>query len=168
MKKWIILGIIVLLIVGYILFKAIFPIDIFEVKGQSMEPTLKDGDRIVLNNNDKNYRRGDVIIFSDPQGRTDFLISRIIGLPNDTIEIKNGKVYVNGSEFNQPYIKDPTAPDSKNVLGSDQYYLIGDNRLASRDSRLFGPISRSQIDGDGKIGGKVWKRENGNLIELSK
>lgn len=168
MKKWIILSVVVFLVVGYFLFTAIFPIDVFGVKGYSMEPTLKDGDKIILNKNDKNYQRGDVIILPDPQGRTEFIISRIIGLPNDTVEIKSGKVYVNGSEFSQPYVKDPTTPDSKTILGSDQYYIIGDNRLASRDSRLFGPVSRSQIDGNDKIGGKVWKRENGDLIDLNK
>jgi signal peptidase I len=168
MRKWIVLGIIILAIIGYIAFKVVFPIDVFDVQGKSMEPTLKEGDRIVLDKNDKDLKRGDVIVFPDPQGRTEFLISRIVGIPNDTVEITSGKVLINGSEFRQPYIKDPTTPESKTLLGTNQYYVLGDNRLVSRDSRLFGPISRDQIDGNKNVGGKVWKREGSALIDLNK
>lgn len=167
MKKWIIPVIIIFMLAGYFIYKVAFPIDVFIVEGHSMEPTLKNGDQIVLNKNDKDYQIGDVIVLPDPQGRTKFLISRIIGLPNDTVEIKNGKVYVNSLEFSQSYVKDPTTPSSKTILESNQYYIISDNRLKGRDSRLFGPIYRNQIDGDNKIGGKVWKRENGSLIDLN-
>lgn len=114
--------------------------------GASMFPTIRSGQMCVANRISKSYKRGDIVYCRDPEGDQN-LIKRIIGLPGEMIEIKDGKIYVNGEE-----IKDYT--DSKDLesclkieLSDQEYFLMGDNRSHSRDSRAFGPVLSKQIIG---------------------
>jgi signal peptidase I len=97
--------------------------------------------------------RGDVIVFHPPPPNDpsrDF-IKRVIGVPGDTVDVRQGHVYVNGAELDEPYIRQPTLPInvrySHNVLGPDQYFVLGDNRGNSSDSRQWGPVTADEIVG---------------------
>jgi len=151
----------------------------FYIPSASMAPTLEVNDRILVNK--ASYKlhsphRGDIIVFKAPPGETSEnikdLVKRIIGLPGDTVEAKNNHVYIiqagktTGYELNEPYIK--TTPDCPAgsqgpVAGhpletvhvpAGEYFVMGDNRCASEDSRAFGPIKKSSIIGRAFI--RIW------------
>ena len=116
-----------------------------------MLPALKDGDRIFIERNPRNLQRGDIVIFLFPVDQTRSYIKRIVGLPNETVEIREGKVLINGRVLEEPYI-DPklnlsmrSAEEIK--LPEDGYYVMGDNRDNSADSRYWGPVQRKLIYG---------------------
>jgi signal peptidase I len=125
------------------------------VQGRSMTPTLNDGERYFLNR----WRylfvapdRGDMVVIKDP-GHADFAVKRIVGKPKDWINIRDGKIFLNGKRLDEPYLPSGTrtdAPDMKEKwiqLGKGQYYVLGDNRKASEDSRYYGVIDRKHILG---------------------
>jgi signal peptidase I len=125
------------------------------VQGRSMVPTLQDGERYLLDRWSYYYRlpeRGDVVVLRDP-GHQDLAIKRIVGMPGDTIQLRDGVVMVNGKRFIEPYLSRGTLtymPDFKDrsvLLGADQYFVLGDNRPLSEDSRYYGPIQRDRIVG---------------------
>ena len=125
------------------------------VQGRSMAPTLQDGERYLLDRWTYHYRhpeRGDVVVLRDP-GHEDLAIKRIVGMPGDTIHLKDGILVVNGKRFIEPYLTRGTrtyTPDMKDrlvMLGEDQYFVLGDNRGLSEDSRFYGPIQRQRIVG---------------------
>lgn len=142
----ILISVIIVLIIGFYLFRLIFPIDIFILK-DTMEPTLSNGEKIALNKIDKEYKYKDIVIVKDPRHAGEYIITRVIGLPGETIEIKNGNVFINEAQLNEDYIKGPTFPASKTKLNANQYFVMSDNRNVSADSRLFGPISADIILG---------------------
>lgn len=151
-----------------------------EVEGRSMEPTLHPGQRLLVNrgvyvrvNAERllgwlpgvhletrpryvfhRPRRGEVIVFSPPVGGGADLIKRVIGLPGEHVRIADGRVYINGQRLDEPYLHGmQTAcfgPWCDLTLSADEYYVLGDNRAASSDSRLWGPIRA------GTIVGKAW------------
>lgn len=131
----------------------------FLVEGPSMEPTFWTDQRLIISR--INYllgepERGDIVVFNAPGSRIGDapLIKRLIGLPGETIEIKDKLVYINGVLFDEPYINEPCASrcsDEVWVLGPDEYFVMGDNRNHSNDSRAFDPIHRSQIIGEALI-----------------
>lgn len=136
----------------------------FMVKGASMEPNFDDYQYLIID--EISYRfhepqRGEVIVLQDPYKEHSHFIKRIIGLPNEKIEIKEGKVFIyneehpEGKALDEPYLKAGTEIRSANKkweLGPDEYFVLGDNRGVSLDSRYFGPITRD------KITGRVWLR----------
>ena len=112
-----------------------------------MSPTYNNGDYLLINKFNKDFSRGDVVIFRTEKQPTSFLINRIIGLPSEKVEIRGGKVFINDQILNETYYSGETLPDSSVTLGQDQYFVMGDNRTKSFDSRSFGPISKSSIEG---------------------
>lgn len=129
----------------------------FFVDGPSMEPTLFSNQRVIVSR--VNYfvpdpARGQIAVFQSPDrpGVDPPLIKRVIGLPGETIAMHNQQVYVNGALLNEPYVNGPCqpsrCPDREWVLGESEFFLIGDNRNRSRDSRVFGPIDRSRLVGE--------------------
>jgi signal peptidase I len=125
------------------------------IQGRSMTPTLKDGERYYLNR----WRylfvspdRGDLVVIKDP-GHVDFAVKRIVARPKDWLNIRDGNIFLNGKRLDEPYLPTGTrtdAPDMKEKwiqLGEGQYYVLGDNRNASEDSRFYGVIHRAQILG---------------------
>lgn len=129
------------------------------VEGSSMEPSLSDGDQIIVENISY-YRhepeRFDVIVF--PNGEGVNYIKRIIGLPGETVRIADGYIYINGELLNENYgnelIEEPGIASSGITLAEDEYFVLGDNRNASVDSRRteVGNIHRTDIQG------KAWLR----------
>ncbi len=135
-----------------------FLVQPFFVKGASMENTFDDGDYILID--EISYRfaqpqRGDVIIFRYPLDQSQFFIKRVIGLPEETIEIKNDQVFIHnkqrpeGFALNEPYLMpiQHTIGDLRIKLDPNEYFVLGDNRLQSSDSRRWGPVNRSLITG---------------------
>ena len=128
----------------------------FIVSGASMDPTFANGEYLVVDALSYRLRapeRGDVIIFRFPQKRTQFFIKRIIGMPGETIEIRDGAVYVKndaapqGFALDEPYLASPTAGAFVATLGEGEYFVLGDNRSASFDSRSWGTLERKLIVG---------------------
>ena len=148
MKKYFAIGILIIIVLSiFVIFKFIFPIDIYVVKGVYMEPTFKDGREVMADETSINYQRGDMVVIHSPRGANKYTVLRIVGLPGEKIEIKEGKVFVNEQALQESYVQGSTYPGQTVVLDNDQYYVMGDNRMHSVDSRLFGPISYSIIIG---------------------
>ncbi|PIR42068.1 MAG: signal peptidase I [Candidatus Yanofskybacteria bacterium CG10_big_fil_rev_8_21_14_0_10_37_15] len=130
----------------------------FFVKGASMEPNFEDGDYLLVD--ELSYRlrdieRGEVIIFRFPQQPSQFFIKRVIALPEETIQIKNNKVTIFNKEnpqglmLNETYLAldQETLGSITTKLDDNEYFVLGDNRLQSSDSRRWGPVNRSLILG---------------------
>lgn len=133
------------------------------VQGQSMEPTLLDGDVLYVSKlptYTSSYERMDIIILDPPLARLsaqavtneEHFVKRIIGLPGEKVEIKDGLIYIDGLWLREYYLKEPLIDSylqSSWQLGANEYFVLGDNRGhgMSNDSRLFGPIRSSDILG---------------------
>jgi signal peptidase I len=127
-----------------------------KVVGSSMFPTLHDSDHYLLNRWVYRFRppsRQDIVVIRDPSAQC-FAVKRIIGVGGDSVFLKDGAVYVNGTRLNEPYVADgmPTYACGKVqeqliLCGKDQYFLLGDNRMNSADSRVYGLVPRQNILG---------------------
>lgn len=124
-----------------------------KVEGTSMAPLLSDQERIFINKFVYRFEpieRGDVVVFWYPLDRTKSFIKRVIALPGETIEIRSGHLYIDNKEWAEPYVPaiylDGTSYGPR-VIPSDEYFVMGDHRDSSNDSRVFGPISRQCIYG---------------------
>ena len=134
----------------------IFFAEPFVVSGSSMLPTFENGDYLIV---DKiSYRlgdpkRNDVVILKYPLDPTKFFIKRIIGLPNETIDIKGGVVTITNSEhkdgfqLTEPYVENTANNTVHYELKNDEYFVMGDNRNASSDSRYWGGVKRNFLTG---------------------
>lgn len=134
------------LVIVFILYFLCWPL---KIDGKSMEPVFKTGDRIIVSRVMAVFGfigRGDTVVCTVEDGGSEVdVVKRIIGIPGDVVTIKDGVVTVNGNIVNEPYITGGTYPDDFKVLGSDEYYIMGDNRVVSTDSRNFGPISKGAV-----------------------
>ena len=128
----------------------------YRVEGPSMQPTLDDGQILVLNRLAYMFgppSRGDITVVHLASLSADDLIKRIVGLPGETIEIRDNQVSINGTPLETPWGQD-CGDCSPGVwrLGPKEYFLLGDHRAASRDSRAFGPVPSSAL-----IGKVMWR-----------
>jgi len=128
----------------------------FFIPSASMEPTLMVGDRVLVNKVSYDFgdiQRGDVIVFARPENAPesiyDDFIKRVVGLPGDTLQGIDGRVYVNGVELDESYLPEGTRTDNlpQIVVPPDHLFVMGDNRGNSTDSRFFGPINRDLVVG---------------------
>lgn len=135
----------------------------FLVKGASMEPNFQDGNYLIIDEITYRFRqpeRGEIIVFKYPHDPKQYFIKRVVGLPNEKIEIKNQQVIVFGKDFPQGKVLDESYIPKENItkgdetiqLGPKDYFVLGDNRLFSSDSRYWGAVSSDLIVG------RVWLR----------
>lgn len=146
----------------------------YTIKGDSMDPTLKDGERVVVNimgYKIGDVKKGNVIVFH--ANKKDDYVKRVIGVPGDKVQYKKDQLYINGKKQDEPYlnynekrkqveyitgtfqVKDLANANSKsNVIPKDKYLVLGDNREVSKDSRSFGLIDKDQIVG--KVSFRFW------------
>lgn len=151
--KIVVIALLVVIPIRYFLFQPFF------VKGQSMEPNFESGDYLIVDEISYRFRdaqRGEVIVFKNPQNTTQRFIKRIIGLPGETVEFKDGKVVIitGGKKFvlDESAYLPPSAQTSPKLFGSitlsqDEYFVLGDNRTNSSDSRIFGPLPKGNVIG---------------------
>jgi len=126
-----------------------------KVEGTSMMPSLVDQERIFINKfvyrfGWSDVQRGDMVVFWFPQDPSKSYIKRVIGLPGDRVRIDFGQVYLNGRPLIEPYVPDEfrdrfSSPET--VVPPDKYYVLGDHRSSSNDSRSWGPVHRRNIFG---------------------
>ena len=132
----------------------------FYVKGASMEPNFYDKEYLIIDEISYRFneiKRGDIVVFRYPRNPEEYFIKRIIGLPGEKVQIKDGFVYIysNKHEFGQKLaeaylpLSDRTYGLNEEMLtlGPSEYYVLGDNRNASKDSRSFGPVDKKFITG---------------------
>lgn len=128
----------------------------FIVDGASMDPTFEDGEYLVVDEVSYHFRepsRGEVLIFKYPKDPSKYFIKRIIGLPGETVSIEDGKVTITGGEhpegltLDEPYVKFSKSESLKHTLSESEYFVMGDNRLQSADSRLWGAVPEENIVG---------------------
>jgi len=129
-----------------------FIVQPFIVRGASMEPNFYDGQYLIIDEATYNFRkpeRGEVIVFHYPRDPRQFFIKRIIGLPNERVQLNKGRVNIFNSEYPDGVLLDetyltpknhPTYPDEDRTLSASEYFLMGDNRDFSSDSRIWGPM----------------------------
>lgn len=159
------------------------------VEGPSMQPNFYTGQLVIINRFAYYYAspaRGDVVVLHNPGDsckdviKQDMglsilvphdtgeacadLIKRVIGLPGETVEVKGKNVFINGTQIDEPYIVNPCERncEGKWTLGTDQYFVMGDNRPNSYDSRGFGPINRSLIVGEAWV--RYWPVQDMSVI----
>ena len=146
-----------------------FSIQPFRVDGPSMQPGLHTDELVLVNLLTYDFgtpQRGDVIVFHPPGDPDQQFVKRIIGVPGDTVTLTPTSVAVDGKVLNEPYISHIPQGAEENAVGcldfgpkgsvqvvlqKDQYYVMGDNRLNSQDSRCFGTISRQRIVGKAEV-----------------
>ncbi len=132
----------------------------FIVSGSSMEPNFYSGEYLIINElayHLHDPERGDIIVFKYPKDNSQYFIKRVVALPGETVRIEENKVIITNKENPRGFIlkeeylhpEDTTFPVGENqtTLGDDEYYVLGDNRLASSDSRFWGPVPRYDVIG---------------------
>ncbi len=119
----------------------------FEVPSESMLPTLQPGDHVVCFRI-KEVKRGDVVVLQHKRDGREIIVKRVIGLPGEVVEVKEGKVFINGKPLIEPYIKEPPEYDTLPVkLPPGHIFVLGDNRNNSEDSSVFGPVPLKDLIG---------------------
>jgi signal peptidase I len=121
------------------------------VYGQSMEPNLHTNQRLVIEKVSYRFhgpRRGDIVVLKLPDQSDELLIKRVIGLPGERVEIRDGHVYVDGALLDEPYLDQRTPGNmASRIIPPLHVFVLGDNRMASNDSRAFGPVSLDNLLG---------------------
>lgn len=142
-----------------------YAVQTFFIPSKSMNPTLHVGDRILVNKLSVRFgtiNAGDIIVFKKPpaehcdDGTYTDLVKRVIGLPGQTISSQGNNVLINGVVLKEPwtYFHTLSPPIKKMTLGPNEYFVMGDNRANSCDSRFWGPVPRSDIIG--KVFFRIW------------
>src|SRR5271155_537213 len=142
-----------LIAIGLALVIIVFLYQPVKVEGTSMAPLLSDQERIFINKFVYRFepiQRRDVVVFWYPLDHSKSFIKRVIGLPGESVEIRQGTVYVNGRAIDEPYV--PTQYEDLSDYGpvrvpKDNYFVMGDHRISSNDSRVFGPVASKFIYG---------------------
>lgn len=152
-----------------------FLIQPFFVEGASMEPNFETGEYLLIDELSYYFReikRGEVVVFHYPLDTSKYYIKRVIGLPNETVEIKGGKITIYNSSSDQEgfsvtesYIPSnfTTEGNIKKKLGKDEYFVLGDNRLSSSDSRRWGVLPKSDVVG--RVFLRAWPVDKFNIFE---
>ena len=155
------------IVITLLIFIAVrFTVQSYHIEGQSMQPGLVNNEYVVVNKVAyllQGPARGDVIVFHYPRDTNLDFIKRVIGLPGDTIRIDSSHVWVNGVQLKEPYISAPVNPSAMEwKVPPGQYFVLGDNRPVSDDSRYWGYVPKSYIVGEASI--VYWPFSNWELI----
>lgn len=132
-----------------------------KVSGKSMYKTLNNGDVLFLYKLAKIDKEDIVVIDKSVSGSR--IIKRVIGMPGDTIECKKGKIYINGKKYDDKYSYTLTSDFKKVKLSSDEYFVLGDNRLVSEDSRYFGVVNKEDILGQAVY--RIWPIGEAGIVD---
>lgn len=158
----------VVMAVGLALLIVIFLYQPVRVEGVSMMPDIRDQERIFVNKfiyRVKPIQRGDVIVFSYPLDARRSFIKRVIGLPGETVLIRNGRVFINGRELKEEYVArkfESHEDDPAVIVAPDHFYVLGDHRNSSNDSRAWGVVPRKNIYGKAVF--RYWPLDEFGLI----
>jgi signal peptidase I len=152
-----VLEFLIILLVSFVLvfgFVRPFVVEAFWIPSASMVPTLKYGDRVLVNKFIYRFtepQRGDIIVFKSVEGDGQDLIKRVVGVPGDEIAVRGGTLFVNGEPQKEPYVN-KKFPDrsfyAPTTVPKDHVFAMGDNRANSQDSRVFGPVPEQNIEGE--------------------
>ncbi|MBU0646841.1 signal peptidase I [Patescibacteria group bacterium] len=150
-----------------------FLIQPFYVRGASMEPNFYDSEYLIIDEISYRFhepKRGDIIVFKYPRNPQEYFIKRVVGLPNEKIQVKDGEIHIFNKEhplgikIDEPYlangVKTNGTDDDIISLSNDEYYVFGDNRNFSKDSRSFGPVNKSFVVGRVLLRGWPFDRVN--------
>lgn len=160
---------IIFIVVVTVLFDMAVPRSL--VDGRSMQPTFEDAERLIVSRVHfliTEPDRGDIVVFNsvNPNELDVMLIKRVVGLPGDIIRFTGQQVFVNGILIDEPYIKEACSefrcPDNETVLGAEEYFVMGDNRNNSQDSRRLGAIPLDHIVG--RVVFRYWPPERVGII----
>lgn len=149
-KLIVIVTICVIIVIALVFLLSTLPsVQVLRAQGKDMEPTLHDGDRILVTKRIEQLRRGDIVIFRYPADPSKSFIKRVVGLPGELIEISDSKVLVNGQVLQENYLdaqlnRFPYKANLKRIP-EGKYYVMGDNRDNSNDSRMWGPLPKELI-----------------------
>ena len=145
----------ILIAAGVSIFLITYVASAYKIEGNSMERALSDQERVIITKLGvkNNINRYDIVVLYKPDEPKKSIIKRVIGLPAEIIEIREGDVYINGRKLPEPYL-----PKEKDIMfrsinmkpllvQKDHYFVIGDNRTVSQDSRVFGPVPQKYIYG---------------------
>ena len=154
-KEWIqaiLIAIVVSVVIRLFLFETTL------VYGNSMESTLRDRDRVIINKlvyHLYTQSRGDIVVFKNPDNSNENYVKRVIGIAGDTVEVLDQKVYINDQLLDEPYLDVETENDfPKFEVPEDTIFVMGDNRNRSQDSRYIGPIPVENIIGKAQL--RIW------------
>jgi signal peptidase I len=170
---WVVVGewvAVIVLALGAALLLRTFVVQTFYIPSASMTPTLQIDDRVIVDKLSYRFHdphRKDLVVFTTPNNvskQFKDLVKRVIGLPRDRVEAHDGHVYVNGQQLDEPYLeKGTTTKDFGPItVPPGQYWVMGDNRGFSEDSRFFGPIHGSTIVGRAFI--RIWPLSRFGLL----
>ncbi|MDP1721976.1 MAG: signal peptidase I [Candidatus Gottesmanbacteria bacterium] len=165
-------GIVVILAIMVMIY--LFIMSPQEINGASMEPNFHNKEFILTNKIEYKLhdpKRGEVVIFKSPRNKDIDYIKRIIGEPGDTVGLKGGNYYVNGTKLDEPYLTPGTyisggnflREDSETIVPKGRYFVSGDNRGHSSDSREFGPIPKEDFIGKAFL--RYWPFSEAGLIQ---
>jgi len=167
---------VIVLAVGIFLIVYLLILRPHKIKGESMHPNFPDGEYLLTEKISyylNNPQRGDVIVFKPPISEDEF-IKRVIGLPGETISIQSGKIYINNEILDEDYISSEVLTFSGSFLTEGKkytipeglYFVIGDNRPHSSDSRMWGPIDKKSIAGKAWV--IYWPPKNAGKVPMPK
>jgi signal peptidase I len=137
----------------------------FRIEGPSMRPNLHEGQYLIINKIVYRFQepsRGDIIVFHHPNNTSRDLIKRIIGLPGETIDVRAGRVYVDGQPLEEPYVLQLGRYSGSYKVGPDEYFVLGDNRPNSDDSHNWGQLRREDIVGKAWI--SYWPPDQWGMV----
>lgn len=152
--KYIILDILIAAVVSVLLIT--YVASAYKIEGNSMQTALYDQDRIIISKwsiRTAAIRRYDIVVLRKPDEPRKSIIKRVIGLPGETIEIKKGNIFINGRQLPEPYLKKEkdlmfrSIRMKERIIPKDHFFVAGDNRTVSQDSRIFGPVPIQYIYG---------------------
>ena len=140
----------------------------YVVDGASMEPNFHTSERVIVDRLTmliSGPARGDVVVLESPQTPDELLIKRVVGLPDEHIVIRDGRVYVNGVRLEEDYVMEYCVYRTCNgewQLGPDEYFVLGDNRSHSLDSHSFGPVPASTVKGIARV--RYWPPDDVDIL----